>query len=217
MTRLIVSVALVALAATPAAAQLPQSDINFPGFGSSAIVGGFHGPAFRDIDASLFRSYRDRVVFRSPEIAAAVSARGGAELEQLRAGTLQVPEEWRETVRITPEAQQALAALLTDRAPTSPAAARVLAALRGGRPGTAGDEAERLVGALAGLLTTEREAIDTRGRWVAGEAWQGAFKAYKEYLRTAPDGALDPVAPELATIAVFLRRGAESGIEAGRR
>jgi hypothetical protein len=206
------------LAAVPAAAQPNRSDMTGPGFAGSGVAGvGYHGAAFRDIDNALFRRAEGRVVFRSPAIACRVAARAALEAVELRDGRLRPPRRWENAAPFQPQAQADVAALLTEEGTGTPAARRVLAALRGGVPGEPGDEPEQLVAALAGLFREGDGLVcPARERWVAGERWAAALQAYEFFVREAPDASLDPISPELAIIGVVLRDLVDAGLAAPR-
>jgi hypothetical protein len=204
------------LAAVPAAAQPNRSDMTGPAVAGSGVAGvGYHGAAFRHIENAVFRRAEGRVVFRSPAIACRVMARAALETVELRDGGLRPPRGWQNAAPFAPQAQADVAALLTEEGTATPAARRVLAALRGGMPGEPGDEPEQLVAALAGLFR-ERPVCPARERWVAGERWAAALQAYEHFVREAPDASLDPISPELAIIGVVLRDLVDAALAASR-
>jgi hypothetical protein len=212
----LLAAAAALLAAAPAAAQPTRSDMTGPGFAGSGVAGvGYHGAAFRDIDNALFRRAEGRVVFRNGAIACRVAARAALEAIELRDGRLRPPRRWENAAPFQPQAQADVAALLTQEGTGTPAARRVLAALRGGMPGEPGDEPEQLVAALAGLFR-ERVVCPAPERWVAGERWAAALQAYEHFVREAPDASLDPISPELAVIGVVLRDLVDAGLAASR-
>ena len=222
MQGLIMRIALFAaaaalLAAAPAAAQPTRSDMTGSGLAGSGVAGGgYHGAAFRQIENALFRRAEGRVVFRSPAIACRVMARAAAEAVELRDGRLRPPRRWENAAPFQPQAQADVAALLTEEGTATPAARRVLAALRGGVPGEPGDEPEQLVAALAGLFRESDRVCPARNRWVAGERWAAALQAYEYFVREAPDASVDPISPELAIIGVVLRDLVDAALAASR-
>lgn len=211
------AVAAALLAAAPAAAQF-RSDVTGPSITGSGVAGvSFHGAAFRDIENALFRRTEGRVVFRNREIAARMRAQADTAISALRQGTVQPPRAWDGSVPLTPEAQAAVASLLTGASTDTPEARRIVAALRGGVPGEPGDEAEQLVAALAGLFLVPGEPVGRGGRYVAGERWAAAFQAYENFVQNAPDTSLDPLTPELGVIGALVRDLVDAGLSAARR
>jgi hypothetical protein len=213
----LLAAAAALLAAAPAAAQPTRSDMTGPGLAGSGVAGvGYHGAAFRQIENALFRRAEGRVVFRSPAIACRVMARASLEAVELRDGGLRPPRRWANAAPFQPQAQADVGALLTEHGTGTPAARRVLAALRGGMPGEPGDEPEQLVAALAGLFREGDGVCPARNRWVAGERWAAALQAYEHFVREAPDASLDPISPELAIIGVVLRDLVDAALAASR-
>lgn len=214
--RFLLPAAALALA-VPAAAQPFDSDVTGPIITGSGVAGvGYHGAAFRDVENALFRHLNGRVVFRSAAIADAVTARA-AEMERAAcAGQLQAPPEWRGHITLPEDAQRVVCGLLARPGLDTPEAREALAALAG-VDGVPGEDAVRLVAALAGLFRTETEFVDTRGRFPAGERWEQAFRAYEEFLDDAPASVLDPPPAILAVTGLVLRELVVAGVEASRR
>lgn len=204
------------LAAAPAAAQPFRSDVTGPPITGSGVAGvGYHGAGFREMENAIFRRTQGRVAFRSCRIASGIGARAARTAGELGRGELRPPRSWRNPVDFGDGAQAAVLGLLTDANTNTPAARRVLGALRGGVPGEPGDEPEQLVAALAGLFQDRPGGGSCQG-WVPGERWAAAFQAYQNFVENAPDASLDPLSPELAVIGVVLRDLVDAALRAAR-
>ncbi|HEX6912244.1 MAG TPA: hypothetical protein VF142_17705 [Longimicrobium sp.] len=218
--RRIVLLALAA-AALPAAlsAQPFRSDVTGVIPTGSGIAGmGYPVLPTRDIEGALFRQVSGRTAFRSRAIADAVLAEAAAAHQEACSGTLQRPRDWPDSTVFSAEAQRIVCGLLARPGMDTDDARRVLQALRACvPPGVAGDPAQELVRALAGLAALEPAYVDARQRYIAGERWEAAFAAYERFLDRAPDGVLDPTPPELLVIAAVLDRLVDAGLRAADR
>ena len=215
--RILPFAALALALAAPAAAQPFRSDVTGPVVTGSGVAGvGYHGAAFRDVQNALFRTRDGRVVFRTRAVADAVSSRAAVLLAEVCASRLEAPDAWNHRMVLPDTAQRIVCGLLRTPGLDSPEARATLAALAG-PDGVAGEDAVRLVAALAGLFLTPAEAVDKDGRWIAGERWEQAFRAYEAFLDGAPDAVLDPPPAVLATVGAILADLVEAGARAGRR
>jgi hypothetical protein len=212
MRILILSLALAAAGAPSLVAQPFLSDAPGPRVTGSELA----GMGIRDVENALFsRNGSDKVVFRTRAVANAFHEQGTILCGQMAADSLPHPRDWPASMRVSGAAQDTAARLLCVAADSSSIPA-VLAALRGGMPGTVGDEASVLVRAVQGLFVAPL-VMDERGRRVVGERWLAALHAYNEYLDQAPDAVLAHPPGVLSAIGIALAQGIDAGVEAAFR
>jgi len=216
--RILVPAAAALLAAAPLGAQPTRSDVTGPIPTGSGIAGmGYPVVPVRDVEGALFRRVDGRTAFRSRAIADAVLAEAAAAHQEACSGTLQPPRDWPDTTALPADAQRVVCGLLARPGADGEDALRVMSALRGGTAGQPGDDAEVLVGALAGLARSEPAFVGGRQRHVAGGRWEEAFRAYERFLDRAPDAVMDPPPAELVAIGAALDRLVDAGMAAAAR
>lgn len=174
--------ALAALAlAAPARAQTGnQSDISGP-----LSTGPFAGMR---LENELFSHAGNAVVFRNARTGCALR---GAE------------QAYRDSVSSLPHtpAEQRVLDLLAVTPGTPPADAVAAALAHGADPASPlGQAARRLADALKGLMQDRGGCGESRDDYPEAPQWQDAIDAFNDYVRTAPDSALSPPAPELIAI-----------------
>jgi hypothetical protein len=171
----------------------------------------------RDIEGALFRDVDGRTAFRSRGIADAVLGEAASAYAEVCADSLRRPRDWADSTVFSVEAQRTVCGLLRRPGLDTDEARRLLAILRACIPGQSPDTAEALVRALAGLAAAQREFVDGRRRYVAGERWEAAFTAYERFLDSVPDGMLDPPPAELRVVAAILDRLVDAGLAVSGR
>ena len=180
--------AAVLLAAAPARAQTGNQSDPGPPTVSMAGEGSFLGPGLRT-ENEMFALARDAdVVFRN--------ASTGCALRTAR-------RAFGDSVATAPRtaAQLRVQTLLglVEGAPDADAVAAALA--KGADPASPLGQASRaLADALLGLMRTPCTCSDNRADYTEAPQWQKAIRAFNHYLRTAPDSAFAPPAPELLAI-----------------
>lgn len=210
----------LAAAALPAALQGQpfRSDVTGPIPTGSGIAGmGYPVVPTRDVEGALFRQVNGRSAFRTRGIADAVLAEAAAAHQEACSGTLRHPRDWADSTVFTAEAQRIVCGLLSRPGLETDEARRLLQVLRACIPGPADDTAEALVRALAGLGAAEPAFVDPRQRFIVGERWEEAFRAYERFLDAVPDGMLDPPPAELVVIGAVLDRLVDAGLAASER
>lgn len=180
--------AAVLLAAAPARAQIGnQSDVGPPVI-SMGGEGSFLGPGLRTENEMFARINDADVVFRNAATGCAVRtarrlfgdsvATAPRTAAQLRVQTLLG------LVQGTPETGAVATALAKGADPASPF----------------GQSARALANSLLGLMATPCICSDDRDDYTEAPKWQEAIRAFNHYVRTAPDSAFSPPAPELVAI-----------------
>jgi hypothetical protein len=186
--------ALLALAASPAAAQqVGNTDASGPILTGSGSAGGSYLGAGLRSENELFGRLGDDVVFRNARIGCAVRGAVNA---------------WRDSVARethTPAEQRVFDLLIANEG--SPGADAVAAALARGADGGSplGTLARRLANALGGLMKDRGGCAESRQEYTEAPQWQEAIEAFKAYVRDAPDSAFAPPAPELIAIHAALQ------------
>ena len=180
--------AAVLLAAAPARAQSGnQSDPGPPSI-SMAGEGSFLGPGLRTENEMFARISDADVVFRTASTGCAVRTARRA---------------FADSVAIAPRtaAQLRVQTLLglVEGTPDVNAVATALA--KGADPASPLGQASRsLAQALLGLMRHPCTCSDDRDDYTEAPQWQEAIRAFNHYVRTAPDSAFAPPAPELVAI-----------------
>lgn len=210
--------AAAVLAAAPLGAQQnPTSDPTGPLVTGSGIAG-YPVLPVRDLEGALFRQVDGRTAFRTRGVSDAMLGEAAEAQRAACAGTLQPPRAWPDSLpRLDPETQRAVCGLLASPGLDRAEARRVLAALRGGQPGSDGDAAHQLVAALAGLAVERPGFVDGRQRYLDGARWEAAIRAYQRYLDSAPDALMDPPPADMVAIAVILDQVVDAGLAASGR
>lgn len=215
MKRILLSLAAAVMMAAPLHAQPFRSDVTGPRVTGSEVAGYPVLPT-RDVEGAIFRPMPGgRTAFRSRAVADAALAEADAAQRAACSGTLQPPPDWpRElAMALDSAAQRIVCGLLAGRRDE---AARVLAALRN-CAGADAAQAEALVRALEGILVQRPPYLDERQRYVDGDRWQEAIRAYQAFIASAPDAVMDSPPAELAVIGLILDRVVEAGLRAAER
>lgn len=186
-----VAAVLLLAGAAPVAAQTGnQSDVTGTPITSGDIVGGSFVPGSRLVGGIGFQS--------TP--AAAAYARAARSLEmQMKMQQLTLVRGSTGTVRIAPEVQQRLLAVLSGQDPGGVAGSRLVQALAAG--GNAAP-AQRLVAALRGLTARARHAASPRSG-AAGQLRE-AVSAYNDLVDAAGPALLEDPPAELLAIRAVL-------------
>ena len=193
---ILTAAALLAVAASPAAAQqVGNTDVSGPIITGSGPAGGSYLGAGLRSENELFGRLGDDVVFRNARIGCAVRV---------------AVNRWRDSVANLPKtpAEQRVFALLV--APEGSAGAEVAAvaaplAHRADPTSTLGMMAQRLALSLAGLMRDRGGCPESRRDYPEAPQWQEAIAAFKLYVHDAPDSAFAPPAPELIAIHAALQ------------
>lgn len=183
---LAVSAALV-LAAAPAGAQIGGNTDIGPPVISTAGGGSYLGPGLRT-ENEMFVGSGDEVMFRSAAIGCAVRT-----AERLFGDSLATAPRTASQLRV-----QTLLGLV-EGTPDPAAVAASLA--KGADPASPLGQASRaLADALVGLMRDRCACVDERDQYTEAPRWREAIRAFNHYVRTAPDSAFAPPAPELLAI-----------------
>lgn len=179
--------AALLLAAAPARAQTGnQSDPGIPTIGAAG-AGSYLGPGLRT-ENEMFALAGNTVVFRNAKTGCAVR---------------NATQAYRDSVASAPRTpSQARVQQLLGAIEGTPDVAGVAAALaHGADPASPlGRAADALANALNGLFRDRGGCSDDRGAYGEAPQWQEAIRAFNDYVRTAPDSAFSPPAPELVAI-----------------
>ncbi|HEX9938211.1 MAG TPA: hypothetical protein VGB15_13845 [Longimicrobium sp.] len=179
--------AAVVLAAAPAGAQTGGGTDVGPPTISTAGGGSFLGPGLRT-ENEMFVGSGDDVSFRNAAIGCAVRT-----AERLFGDSLATAPRTASQLRV-----QALLGLV-EGTPDPAAVASALA--KGADPASPLGQASRaLADALAGLMRDRCACVDDRAGYHEAPQWREAIRAFNHYVRTAPDSAFAPPAPELVAI-----------------
>jgi hypothetical protein len=185
----VLAAAAAIAAAAPARAQIGnQSDTSGPiPTGSGPAGGSFLGPGLRT-ENEMFARTGNQVTFRNARTGCALRTAERSYRDSVAAVT-PTPSEMR--------VQTLLGA--RDGAADPNAVATALA--HGASPDSPlGRAAQSLANALNGLMRDRGGCADTREAYDEAPQWQDAVRAFNDYLRTAPDDAFSPPAPELVAI-----------------
>jgi hypothetical protein len=188
-TSCFLAAACAVLAAAPARAQSGNNSDNggFIPAGSGPQSGSFLGPGLRT-ENELFARRQGQVVFRNVRTACALRGAERAYRDSV-AATTPTPSEARVQTLLgaregSGDADAVAAALRHGAAPDSPV----------------GKAARTLADALNGLLRDRGACGAERQDFDEAPQWQEAIRAFNDYVRTAPDEAFSPPAPELVAI-----------------
>lgn len=193
---ILAAAALLALAASPAAAQqVGNTDASGPILTGSGPSGGSYLGAGLRSENEMFGRLGDDVVFRNARIGCAVRT---------------AVDRWRDSVAPlprTPAGQRVFALLIANEGMAGPEVEAVAAALaRGADPASPlGVMSRRLALALAGLMRDRGGCPESRRDYPEAPQWQEAIAAFKAYVRDAPDSAFAPPAPEIIAIHAALQ------------
>jgi hypothetical protein len=213
MRRSTLLIALALAAAAPAAAQTGnQSDPGIPGVTGSGVAGGtYQSGGFRQLQNAVFRNPNGTVVFASEKVACAVWQQVPETERALREGramALMAPGEAGQRA-VSADVQPLLADVMSaehlrDGTPSASSEALVRA-LQGSSPdGSRHARAAReLVRSLEGLFAAVG-ACPTSQRYIPGETWEKAFRAYQRYIERSPQEFLDTAPPAVIGVASVL-------------
>jgi hypothetical protein len=179
--------AAVVLAAAPAGAQIGGNTDIGPPVISTAGGGSYLGPGLRT-ENEMFAGSGDDVTFRNAAIGCALRT-----AERLFGDSLATAPRTRSQLRV-----QTLLGLV-EGTPDPAGVANALA--KGADPASPFGQASRaLADALVGLMRDRCACVDDRDQYTEAPRWREAIRAFNHYVRTAPDSAFAPPAPELLAI-----------------